>query len=134
MSHYTGASRFDVVQPELPTPLNDLARSCHKAAAHFWRDLVTGEPIERNKGEMCMLIVSEISEAFEGERKNLMDDHLPHRRCAEVEFADALIRMFDYAGRYDFDLDGAIREKQAYNATRKDHTREARLAANGKKW
>jgi hypothetical protein len=35
---------------------------------------------------------------MEGERKNLMDDHLPHRRSAEVELADALIRIFDYAG------------------------------------
>lgn len=117
-----------------PTPLNDLASACHVDAFNFWHDLETGEPIDRNKGEMCMLIVSEISEAFEGERKNLMDDHLPHRRCVEVEFADAMIRMLDYAAKYNFDLDGAIAEKRAYNRTRKDHTREARLAPNGKKW
>lgn len=117
-----------------PTPLNDLARSCHAGNTRFWTDLVTGEPIERNKGEMLMLVVTELAEAFEGERKNLMDDHLPHRKCVEVEFADAFIRMFDYAGKYKFDLDGAIAEKLAYNETRKDHTREARMAPNGKKW
>ena len=40
-----------------------------------------------------MLTISEIAEAMEGERKNLMDDHLPHRKMAEVEIADAYIRF-----------------------------------------
>lgn len=116
------------------TPLNDLARECHATNTHFWHDLETGERLNRNKGEMLMLIVTELAEAFEGERKNLMDDHLPHRKCVEVELADVLIRLFDYAGAYELDLDGAVAEKRAYNATRKDHTKEARLAPNGKKW
>lgn len=81
-----------------------------------------------------MLIVSEIAEAMEGERKGLMDDKLPHRKMAEVELADALIRIFDYAGAFQLDLDGAIAEKRAYNAIRADHTKEGRLAAGGKKW
>jgi len=58
---------------------------------------------------------SELSEAMEGERKDLMDDKLPHRRMAEVELADTLIRIFDYAGAYGYDLQGAYREKMAYN-------------------
>ncbi|XUM19805.1 hypothetical protein ACRAVF_19255 [Bradyrhizobium oligotrophicum S58] len=41
-----------------------------------------------------MLIVSEIAEAMEGERKSLMDDHLPHRKMVEVELADTLILHF----------------------------------------
>ena len=45
------------------------------------------------------LINTEIAEATEGERKNLMDDHLPHRKMGEVELADALIRTLDLAGR-----------------------------------
>lgn len=81
-----------------------------------------------------MLIVSELAECMEGERKNLMDTHLPHRRMAEVELADVLIRLFDYAGAYGYDLDGAVAEKRAYNQCRPDHKPEARLAANGKKW
>lgn len=115
-------------------PLNTLAKECHATNQHWWHDPATGERLNRNKGELLMLIVSEISEAMEGERKGLMDDHLPNRKMAEVELADALIRIFDYAGAYGYDLDGAFVEKRAYNAQRADHKAEARMAANGKKW
>lgn len=114
--------------------LNLLADEIFRANATWWHHPVTGDRLQRNKGELLMLIVSEISEAMEGERKNLMDDHLPNRKMAEVELADALIRIFDYAGAFDYDLDGALAEKRAYNAKRADHKPEARLADNGKKW
>lgn len=114
--------------------LNEYARACREANDKWWRDPATNEPIQRNKGELLMLVVSEIAEAMEGERKNLMDDKLPHRKMAEVELVDALIRIFDYAGAYGYDLQGAYDEKMAFNAVRKDHTHEARLTANGKKF
>lgn len=47
-----------------------------------------------------MLVVTELAEAAEGARKDLMDDHLPHHRMFEVELADALIRLLDMAGAY----------------------------------
>jgi NTP pyrophosphatase (non-canonical NTP hydrolase) len=81
-----------------------------------------------------MLIVSEIAEAMEGERKGLADDKLPHRSMVEVELADALIRIFDYAGEYGLDLEGALKEKMAYNAKRADHTLSVRRGVHGKKW
>ena len=81
-----------------------------------------------------MLIVSEIAEAMEGERKSLMDDKLPHRPMAEVELADAVIRIFDYAAGFGYDLGGAYVEKMEYNRTRADHTTEERLKPNGKKF
>lgn len=115
-------------------PLNRLAFDCHKANQTWWRHPKTGRRLQRNKGELLMLIVSEIAEAMEGERKELMDDKLPHRKMAEVELADVLIRVFDYAGAYGYDLDGAVAEKRAFNAKRADHKPAARLAANGKKW
>lgn len=113
--------------------LNDYAAETHADNAKWW-ERADGTPIERNKGELLMLMVSEIAEAMEGERKDLMDDKLPHRRMAEVELADTLIRIFDYAGAFGYDLEGAYREKRAYNAQRQDHTHEARALANGKKW
>lgn len=113
--------------------LNDYAAECHDANLKWWFTK-EGVKLERNKGELLMLVVSEIAEAQEGERKNLMDDKLPHRKMAEVELADALIRILDYACAYGYDLEGAYREKMAFNAVRKDHTYEARAAENGKKW
>lgn len=90
--------------------------------------------MKRNKGELLMLIVSEIAEAMEGERKDLMDDKLPHRKMAEVELADAMIRIFDYADAFGYDLHGAFEEKMKFNATREDHTHEARKIAGGKQF
>tara|TARA_R110000868_G_scaffold140323_2_gene355858 strand:+ start:477 stop:827 length:351 start_codon:yes stop_codon:yes gene_type:complete len=113
---------------------NDLSEQVNLANIKWWQDIKTGEPIKRNKGELLMLMVSEISEAMEGERKNLMDDKLPHRKMAEVELADALIRILDYCGGFGYDLQGAFEEKMAYNAVRKDHTHEARREANGKEF
>ena len=114
--------------------INELSRLCRHENDKWWRDPLTNEVIFRNKGELLMLMVSEIAEAMEGERKDLMDDKLPHRRMVEVELADLLIRVFDYAGEYNLDLGGAFIEKLEYNRIRADHTHEARLAPNGKKF
>lgn len=64
------------------------------------------------------LIHSELSEMVEGIRKDAMDDKLPHRKQEEVELADTLIRMEDYAGTYGLDLGGAREEKETYNLSR----------------
>jgi hypothetical protein len=114
--------------------LNKLAEVVHKANEKWWYHIDTGELLERNKGEMLALIHSEISEALEGERKNLMDDKLPHRKMAEVELVDAIIRILDYAAAFNYDLDGAFKEKMEYNSIREDHKHEARKLVNGKKF
>lgn len=46
--------------------------------------------------ECLQLISSEIGEATDGYRKDLMDKHLPHRKSEEVEYADTLIRLLDF--------------------------------------
>lgn len=88
----------------------------------------------REKGTLLCLIHSEISEAMEGERKDLVDDHLPHRKMAEVELADAIIRILDYADAFGYDIEGAINEKLEYNKHRADHKRENRSRDGGKKF
>lgn len=117
-------------------PLNNLAGAIYlnNVKAGWWSDLKTGLPLNRNVGELLCLVHSEISEAMEGHRKNLPDDKLPHRSMFEVELADAMIRIFDIAGHFKLDLDGAIREKREYNAKRADHKKENRLSDNGKKF
>jgi hypothetical protein len=114
--------------------LNDYAKECHTANLKWWQNPATGEPVERNKAELISLMHSELSEMLEGVRKNLMDDKLPERRMEEVELVDLLILAFDYAGGFGLNLDGAYREKMAYNASRTDHTHAALLAAGGKKF
>lgn len=113
--------------------LNEYAAQSHTDNIKWWVR-PDGTPIERNKGELLMLMVSELTECMEGERKDLMDDKLPHRKMAEVELADCLIRIFDYANAFGYDVEGAYQEKRLYNASREDHTHEARAIAGGKKW
>ena len=111
--------------PEQQTPqLNALAETIHAQNRHWWYG-PDGARLTRNKGELLMLVVTEVAEAMEGERKNLMDDKLPHRKMAEVEIIDAIVRLLDYAAGFGYDLDGAFAEKLAYNASREDHKREA---------
>lgn len=116
--------------------INELRDMCYQESfnAGWHTDIETGELKERNKGEMIALIHSEVTEAFEGERKALYDDHLPHRPMAEVEMADAVIRIMDYCGRFNYDIGGAMVEKMEYNRTREDHKLENRLKPNGKKF
>lgn len=81
---------------------NELAKTIHQqnVDAGWWPD--TG----RNTFECLQLVSTELAEATEGERKHLMDDHLPHRKMGEVELADALIRTLDLAGRYGWSHHG----------------------------
>lgn len=115
------------------TQLNELAAHIHQLNHKWWHDK-NGNRLQRNKGELLCLVHSEVSEAMEGERKDLMDDKLPHRKMAEVEMADALIRILDYCAGFGYDLGGAVEEKLLYNSARADHTHEARELPNGKKF
>lgn len=112
--------------------INMAVLHCHKLAAEagWWPESVVTNPYcFSNK---LMLVVSELAEAMEGDRKGLKDDKLPHRDMKEVELADAVIRIFDLAGAYSMDLGDAIAEKLEYNKNRPDHKKEAREAAGGK--
>ncbi|MGL4755995.1 MAG: hypothetical protein ACRCXB_26860 [Aeromonadaceae bacterium] len=112
--------------------VNEAASICHNLAKKSgWWD--GKDPQDKEGGAVKIaLIHSELSEALEGLRKDTMDDHLPHRKTLEVELADAVIRIFDYAGALGLDLGGAMAEKLAYNQQRADHKRENRKAEGGK--
>ena len=114
--------------------VNDLVGLCHDAAheAGWWSNDATNQNNPLCFSNKLALIHSEISEAMEGDRKNLPDDKLPHRAMREVELADAVIRIFDLAGAYGMDLGGALVEKMAYNCERADHKPENRAASGGK--
>lgn len=113
--------------------INVYAEICRSLSDKWWRHPCTNRKIKRNRGEQLMLVVTEIAEAMEGERKGINDTHLKKRRMAEVELADAIIRILEYAHGHGYDLGGALVEKLLYNAVRKDHSRKARLAPGGKK-
>ena len=131
----TDEDELDPVQMDAAC-LNYMVRDVYQnnVKMGWYTDLTTGQRKERNVGELLALIHSEVSEALEGHRKNLMDTHLTHRPMIEVELADTIIRIFDLAGYLGLDLGGAYVEKLAYNATRADHKLENRAKADGKKF
>lgn len=123
--------------------INELVKNIHSKniIAGWWNDPQTGESLLNHKftpyvvGTKLMLTVTELAEATEGYRKDLMDDKLPHRKMIDVELADTIIRIMDLAGAIGCDdLGGIIEEKRNFNSVRPDHKVENRTKRGGKKF
>ena len=147
---------------EISSTINDLSKSIykHNSEVGWWDDLDLKRGLldrilkddnlsEDTKSEVLdsintsinliitqklALIHSEISEALEGLREDLKDDHLPQYHMFVVELADALIRILDLAGAFNIPIGNIMMEKWEYNTKRVDHTREHRSGTNGKKF
>lgn len=135
---------------KLPIPAGAFTALCqliHEFNHQWWIDPATGQPKDRNVGEMLMLMTSELAEAMEAHRKNLMDDKLLEFHGIDVELVDCIIRAMDLLGyRYKMrqlaanDSEGiyspgdVLYDKCHYNAKRLDHRPEHRLSEHGKKY
>ena len=84
------------------------------AKEHGWWD----EP--RSFGEIIALCHSELSEALEADRvgEPMVWDNDGKPDGVAVEMADCMIRIMDWFGHVNMDLDEIISEKHEYNKTR----------------
>jgi len=87
--------------------INDFIKECHAIAKEkgWWQE-------ERNDGELIALMHSELSEALEA-----MRNHAGKDAIAE-ELADCCIRIFDYCGAREIDLESTLLKKIEFNKTR----------------
>ena len=134
---YRAHNYFELTDVDMDTdPLPFIAAGINAAQDYVyaqnremgWWDNVTDETVPV---KLC-LIHSEISEAMEGHRKGLMDDHLPDLPMIEVELADAMVREIDLGGHLGAKLGTTFVRKLIYNKARADHQRENRAKAGGK--
>ena len=66
--------------------------------AGWWSDLATGTAKKRSVGELFMLMVTELWEAYDAWTENASDDKLPQYPGVGVELGDLLIRVADFCG------------------------------------
>lgn len=126
------------------TPFNELAVHIHDNAKDkgWWDD-------ERQFPEIAALIHAEVSEALEEYRngRKLHEIYYKHMNGevvttilpgweskgivkpegVPIELADVVIRILDFVGHHNIDLDEAIRLKMEYNKTR-SHRHGGKLA------
>ena len=118
---------------QLSAGLNDLSKKIHEL--NVKKGFYDEQP---SKDRQLMLVVSEVSEAYESVRKNLVADSVFVKESTifpinlvsnkefkiyvkdteEDEIADSIIRLLDYCGNHGIDIDAHINLKLAYNQSR----------------
>ena len=98
--------------------IDQLVYLCHQnAVLHgFYED----ESVNHVLIKMA-LVVTELSEVIEGFRNGKgikPDEHCPDFSNEEIEVADSIIRLLDYAGWRNLRLGQALQAKHAYNVGR----------------
>ncbi len=98
--------------------INDLVKRAHdNSVKHgFWEE-------DKNLGEVIALMHTELSEAFEEYRNGKKANETYYENGTKPcwipsELADVVIRIFDFCGGNDIDLEKIILEKMEYNETR----------------
>lgn len=120
--------------------LNDIVMTIHQVNvdAGWWHDMHDGKPLNRSVPELLCLVHSEISEAMEGDRRDLMDDKLPQYKMFDVELVDTLIRLADMMGARTsmttVKFGEILQAKLRFNAERADHKAANRKLEGGKKY
>jgi NTP pyrophosphatase (non-canonical NTP hydrolase) len=98
--------------------LNKIRDEIHEnAVKHGWWDE------DRHFGSVVALMHSELSEALEEYRNGHEPNEIYFGEGGKpegipIELADCIIRILDYCGKKEIDIDGAIRLKHEYNKTR----------------
>lgn len=124
---------------EAAVSLDDLAELIHafNIKKGWWSNPETGEPINRNYGDLTALIHTEISESYEAYRKgDIADDKLPQYKGMDVELIDAIIRQLDTLGARSGEMSpgNVLVAKTHFNHHRPDHKPENRAKEGGKKF
>ena len=92
---------------ELQTKIHQIAKD------HGWWEK------DREIGTILMLIVTEVAEVMEAYREDRYEsENIPGFSWMEEELADIIIRVLDFAGHNNYDMEGAISAKMKYNASR----------------
>lgn len=136
---------------KIVSAMDTLRTICHgdNKAAGWWTDIKTGKNLTFNYQQRMVdgtltieqmftavnkvgLIHTEVSEALEAFRKNLMDDKIPDFTGFETEIIDTIVRCFDILGGLNLRGSYCMFEKLEFNRSRNDHKPEERKKKGGK--